>query len=90
MKSTGIVRRVDHLGRIVIPKEIRVSLELDGQNPMEIFVSESTIVLQKYEPGCFFCGEVENIRRIETNLFCQSCLDELVDFEAPSTSRLFF
>lgn len=89
MKSTGIVRKVDPLGRIVIPKEIRDMLELNGQAPMEIFVSENSIILQKYSPGCFFCGEVNNTKRIEDNLFCRSCLDELVSFKAPSATQFY-
>ncbi|WP_066196225.1 MULTISPECIES: AbrB/MazE/SpoVT family DNA-binding domain-containing protein [Gracilibacillus] len=62
MKSTGIVRKVDELGRIVIPKELRRTLEIDIKDPMEIFVDEEKIILQKYTPGhaCIVTGEVNS------------------------------
>lgn len=60
MKSTGIVRGIDALGRIVLPKELRTSMHLDNDTKLEIFVDEDTIVLKKYRPAgsCDFCGEV--------------------------------
>ena len=54
MKSTGIVRKVDELGRIVLPKELRQILNIDKKDPLEIFVDNTSIVLQKYEPACIF------------------------------------
>ena len=53
MKSTGIVRKVDELGRIVLPKELRQTLNINERDPIEIFVDNSSIILQKYEPACF-------------------------------------
>lgn len=56
MKSTGIVRRVDEVGRIVLPMEIRKSLNIDTRDPVEIFVDSNQIILRKYEPACIFAG----------------------------------
>lgn len=60
MKSTGIVRKVDELGRIVIPAELRRTMKIDIADPVEIFVDEGSIILRKYEPDstCLITGEV--------------------------------
>jgi transcriptional pleiotropic regulator of transition state genes len=58
MKSTGIVRKVDELGRIVIPKELRTMLGVKDNDPMEIFKDGDRVILQKYVPGCDICGEI--------------------------------
>ena len=62
MKSTGIVRGIDSLGRIVLPKELRTTLHLDGDTKLEIFVEGDEIILKKYRPtgSCDFCGEVDD------------------------------
>ena len=62
MKSTGIVRRVDEVGRIVLPMEIRKSLNIDTRDPVEIFVDSNQIILRKYEPACIFCGSADDVR----------------------------
>ena len=56
MKSTGFVRKVDNLGRIVLPVELRKRFEIDIKDPMEIYVDGEQIILKKYEPACVFCG----------------------------------
>ena len=61
MKSTGIVRKVDELGRIVLPIELRRILNIDVKDSLEIFVDEDKIVLKKYEPADIFTGEMENL-----------------------------
>ena len=61
MKSTGIVHKVDELGRIVLPIELRRSLNIDVKDSLEIFVDEDKIVLKKYEPADIFTGEMENL-----------------------------
>ena len=61
MKSTGIVRKVDELGRIVLPIELRRTLDIAEKDSLEIYVDESTIVLKKYEPACIFCDNAKNI-----------------------------
>ncbi|AXF56573.1 AbrB/MazE/SpoVT family DNA-binding domain-containing protein [Salicibibacter kimchii] len=62
MKSTGIVRKVDELGRVVIPMELRKSMEIANRDAMEIYVNDDQIILQKYEPSntCQVTGEVSN------------------------------
>ncbi len=65
MKSTGIVRNVDELGRIVLPKELRKNLGIDIKTPMEIFTDGSSVILRKYEPADIFTGEMENLVEFE-------------------------
>ena len=61
MKSTGIVRKLDQLGRIVIPKELRTTFDINEADPIEIFVDGTDIVLRKFQQSCIFCGEVEDL-----------------------------
>ncbi len=77
MKSTGIVRQIDHLGRVVIPKELRNTLGIMDKDPLEIFVEGDRIVLRKYHPTCIFCGEEENVTEYKDKLVCAECLSEL-------------
>ena len=63
MKATGIVRKVDELGRIVLPIELRRTLDIEIKDPIEIFVDDEYILLKKYEPACIFCGNAKNVRR---------------------------
>ncbi len=77
MKSTGIVRKVDELGRIVLPIEIRKSLDIDVKDPVEIFVDGERIVLQKYRPSCIFCGNADNVVYFNGKLICADCLAKL-------------
>lgn len=78
MKSTGIVRKVDNLGRIVLPSEIRQTLDIqEGRDSIEIFTDNDRIVLQKYKPGCIFCGNVENIHFFNENRICKDCIAKL-------------
>lgn len=77
MKSTGIVRKVDELGRIVLPIELRRTLDINEKDPLEIFVEESTIVLKKYEPACIFCNNVKDVVIYKGRNICTSCIKEL-------------
>lgn len=77
MKSTGIVRRVDDLGRVVIPIELRRTLRIQEKDPMEIFVDGDKIVLKKYDPTCIFCGKEENIRSFRDKNVCDDCVVEM-------------
>lgn len=78
MKSTGIVRKVDELGRIVLPKELRVTLNIHEKDPLEIFVDEDNrIVLQKYEPACIFCNGMNGIINFGGHNICRDCLQKL-------------
>jgi len=79
MKSTGIVRKIDDLGRMVIPKELRETLNLNKKDPMEIFVEEDKIILKKYEPGCIFCGDVDETVDYKGKVVCKDCLEETPD-----------
>ena len=76
MKSTGMVRRIDPLGRLVLPKELRDNLGIN-EAPIEILVDGENIVLRKYSPNCIFCGSIENIVQYKDKLICKQCLDEL-------------
>lgn len=76
MKSTGIVRGIDSLGRIVLPKELRTTLHLDGDTKLEIFVDGDAIVLKKHRPAgsCDFCGElVAGMAQYEGYCICPAC-----------------
>ncbi len=73
MKSTGIIRKVDELGRVVIPIEIRNQFNIAEKDPIEIYVDGSSIVLKKYEPNCIFCGNTENLMDYNDKLICEDC-----------------
>ena len=77
MKATGIVRKVDELGRIVLPIELRRTLDIEIKDPIEIFVDENYIILKKYEPACIFCGNAKNVRTIAGKNVCDNCIEEL-------------
>lgn len=77
MKSTGIVRNIDELGRIVIPKEIRKKLGIEKNDPVEIFVDGETVILSKYRPVCHFCGKTENVSDFKGKAICDDCIAEL-------------
>ena len=75
MKSTGIVRKVDELGRIVLPIELRRTLDISLRDPLEIYVEGECIVLKKYNPSCIFCGSKENIFVYHEKNVCSGCID---------------
>ena len=79
MKATGIVRKVDELGRIVIPIELRNKLDIAIKDPIEIFVEGSSIILKKYEPNCIFCGSSKELSSYKDKLVCSKCLTKLSD-----------
>ena len=78
MKSTGIIRHIDELGRIVIPKELRKKLEINIKDPMEIYADGHSIILKKVEDNCIFCGKNKNIKEFKNKKICQSCLEEIL------------
>ena len=80
MKSTGVVRRLDNLGRIVIPIEIRKALRIDLNDELEIYTKGDQVVLKKYECGCIFCGETRNLAEYRDKPVCRKCLDEMKEF----------
>lgn len=77
MKSTGIVRRLDELGRVVIPIELRNKLNIVERDPMEIYVDGENIILKKYESTCIFCGNSKNLKEYKDKQICTSCLKKL-------------
>lgn len=77
MKSTGIVRNIDELGRIVIPKEIRKKMGIASNDPVEIYVEGEKILLTKYHPACHFCGNTEGVGDFKDKLVCRACINEL-------------
>ena len=77
MKSTGIVRKVDELGRIVLPIELRRTLDIAEKDSLEIYVDGNTIVLKKYEPSCIFCGNSKDVFVFKGKNICPTCMEEL-------------
>lgn len=77
MKSIGIVRKVDELGRIVLPIEVRRRLELEAKDGVEIFVEKDRVILKKYAPCCIFCGDAEDIVYFKDKRICRKCLEDL-------------
>lgn len=79
MKSTGVVRRVDELGRIVIPIELRRTLDIAEKDALEIYVDGEQIILKKYEPACIFCSNARDVINYKGKNICNSCLKEMKD-----------
>lgn len=77
MKSTGIVRKVDELGRIVLPIELRRTLDIAEKDALEIYVEGSAIVLKKYRPTCVFCDSVKGVSVFKGKNICAKCLQDL-------------
>ena len=77
MKSTGIIRRVDELGRVVIPIEIRNKFGIAEKDPIEIYVDGSNIILKKYEQNCIFCGNTKNLMEYKGRLICDKCSEQI-------------
>ncbi len=77
MKSTGIVRKVDELGRIVMPIELRRTLGINVKDPMEIYVDGERILLKKYQPACVFCDEADNVEEFKGKNVCTKCREEM-------------
>ena len=81
LKSTGIVRKVDDLGRVVIPIELRRTLGIEEKDSLEIYVDGECIILKKYQPSCIFCGNAEQVQQFKEKNICIHCLDELQRLE---------
>lgn len=77
MKSTGIVRNVDELGRIVIPKEMRKIMDIASNDPVEIYVDADKIILTKYQPSCIFCGNAAGVSDFHGKKVCSDCIQEM-------------
>ena len=79
MKSTGIIRKVDELGRIVLPIELRRRLDIAERDELEIFVENERIVLQKYEPTCVFCTSSRGLIAFRGKNVCKECLAKIME-----------
>ena len=79
MKSTGIVRKVDELGRIVLPIEMRRTLDIAEKDALEIYVEGSSVILRKYKPSCIFCDTSKDVTEFKGKNVCPKCLKELKD-----------
>jgi transcriptional pleiotropic regulator of transition state genes len=79
VKAIGMARKVDQLGRIVLPAELRRLFGIREGDLVEIFVEENHIVLSKVEEHCVFCGATSELREFNSKLVCASCVDQLKD-----------
>ncbi|KGE17599.1 AbrB/MazE/SpoVT family DNA-binding domain-containing protein [Paenibacillus wynnii] len=77
MKATGIVRKVDELGRVVIPIELRKTMEISNGDPVEIFVNENMIILKKYAPGCVITGSQDDLVSFQGKLYSRSVIRQM-------------
>ena len=77
MKSTGIIRKVDELGRVVIPIELRSQFNIAERDPIEIFVDGDSIVLKKYQKSCLFCDNTKKLTEYKGKLICNKCLKQI-------------
>ncbi|MDU1232694.1 MAG: AbrB/MazE/SpoVT family DNA-binding domain-containing protein [Clostridium sp.] len=77
MKSTGVVRKVDELGRIVLPIELRRSLDIAEKDALEIYVDGEQVILKKYQSACVFCGEARDISNYKGKNICSECMKDI-------------
>ncbi len=77
MKSTGIVRKVDELGRVVIPIELRRILDIKEKDSLEIFTDADAIIFKKYLPACVFCGQAKNMKHLKGKNICSKCVSKI-------------
>lgn len=77
MKSTGIVRNIDELGRVVVPKELRKKLGISNTDPVEFYVEGEKIILTKYAPVCHFCGQDVDLIEYKEKKICKACIEEI-------------
>ncbi len=78
MKPTGITRKVDELGRIVIPIGLRRKLDIEEKDSLKIYFSDDAIILKKDHPSCVFCDKVKNITNYKNKSVCKSCIEDLI------------
>lgn len=79
LKATGIVRKVDELGRVVIPIELRRTIGINLKDALEIYVDKEKIILKKYEPACVFCGNAVDVRHYRGKLVCRECVKAMFE-----------
>ena len=78
MKSTGIVREIDKAGRIVLPIELRRTLEIEENDPLEIFTEDNMVILRRYQPACIFCGNAKDVVSYKGRNICPECIENLI------------
>lgn len=82
MKSSGMIRPVDKMGRVVIPKEIRAKLKIQNDvDSFEIFMDDDKIILKKYHPACVFCNSIVNCIDFDSYVVCKDCIEKLNDIK---------
>ncbi|MBQ6720445.1 MAG: AbrB/MazE/SpoVT family DNA-binding domain-containing protein [Oscillospiraceae bacterium] len=79
MKSTGIIRKVDDLGRIVLPIEMRRTLDIAERDELEIYMENDRVVLRKYEPACIFCASAKRLVTFHERNICRDCVKKLAE-----------
>lgn len=77
MKQTGIVRKVDELGRIVLPIELRRTLDIAVRDELEIYLDDDKVVMRKYEPSCVFCASTRNLLEYRGKNVCSTCIQAM-------------
>lgn len=80
MKSTGIIRKVDELGRVVLPIELRRTMDIAVKDELEIYMDNDRIILQKFEPACIFCASSRNLVNYRGKNICQDCIANMTKF----------
>lgn len=78
MRYTGIIRKLDNLGRVVLPAEMRRVLDIKDYDEVEMFLENDTITVRKYQPACLFCGSTENLAEFHGRKLCAACREEIV------------
>lgn len=78
MKATGIVRKVDELGRIVVPIELRRSLGIGDRDAVEMVMENDSIIIRKHQPSCVFCGSTDDTVEYRQKIVCKNCIDTMV------------
>lgn len=77
MRSTGFVRKIDVLGRVVLPKSLRKDLRIVANDPIEIYVENECIILGKYKSKCILCGNEEELLNFKGKIICKKCLKNI-------------
>ncbi|WP_081754729.1 AbrB/MazE/SpoVT family DNA-binding domain-containing protein [Paenibacillus durus] len=81
MKPAGVVRKVDQLGRIVLPKSLRKRYQMNEGDPVEILVQGDHIILERYRPKCVFCGSMDEVSEYKERYICGQCLSEMTQLQ---------
>jgi transcriptional pleiotropic regulator of transition state genes len=88
LKSTGIVRKVDELGRVVLPIELRRTLGINERDALEIYIDEEKIILKKYEPACVFCGNAAHVQVFRGKNVCRECASAMAEVAATEEAQI--